>query len=128
MVIQTSRLRTTHQIPNLDYSHLFQVIKAICVNNDDLYEAYRRMCFNVLYKNKDDHGKNFSFIYDDRLKGYKSSPAYDLTKTELNFEHQMSILGIGNPTKKDLLKIAAEFNLSQEKCLKIIDKIEIIIE
>lgn len=32
---------------------------------DDLYEAFRIMCFNVIYENKDDHGKNFTFIYDE---------------------------------------------------------------
>lgn len=39
------------------------------------------MCFNLFYKNKDDHGKNFSFLYYDGKKGYVLFPAYDLTKT-----------------------------------------------
>ena len=33
------------------------------------------MCFNVLIENKDDHAKNFAFIYED---GWRLSPAYDL--------------------------------------------------
>lgn len=58
MISLSSLLETTHKIPNLDYSHLFQVIQHISIDQNDMYEAYKRMCFNVLFKNKDDHGKN----------------------------------------------------------------------
>jgi len=70
MISLSAILETTHRIPNLDYIYLFQVIKCICPNKNDLFEAYRRMCFNVLFGNKDDHGKNFSFLYDEKIKGY----------------------------------------------------------
>ena len=66
-----------------------------------MYKAFLRMCFNVFYQNKDDHGKNFAFLYDDNLDGYTLSPAYDLTKTPEKYEHEMTVNGIGNPTKKD---------------------------
>ncbi|MEG1806405.1 MAG: type II toxin-antitoxin system HipA family toxin, partial [Clostridia bacterium] len=88
MVSLSSLLETTHKLPNLDYMHLFQVIQSICVDKEDIYEAYRRMCFNVLYGNKDDHGKNFAFLYDEKLKGYKLSPAYDITRTPYKIEHE----------------------------------------
>ena len=80
------------------------------------------MCFNALYGNKDDHGKNFSFIYDEELKSYKLSPAYDLTKTENKFEHEMTVNGNGNPTVDDLLVLAKEMHLSIETCKLIINK------
>lgn len=54
-------LETTHRISNLDYKHLFQVIQKISVDKEDYYEAFRRMTFNVLYGNKDDHGKKPGF-------------------------------------------------------------------
>lgn len=124
MVSLSSLLETTHRIPTLDYIHLFQVIKKICVKSDDLYEAFRRMCFNVIYENKDDHGKNFSFIYDEDLKGYRISPFYDITKTKDKFEHEMTVLGEGNPDKKILLDLAKEFDLSIKTCEKIIDDVD----
>jgi serine/threonine-protein kinase HipA len=124
MISLSSMLETTHRIPNLDYSHLFQVIQHVCVNQEDLYEAYKRMCFNVLYQNKDDHGKNFAFLYDEQVKGYKLSPFYDITKTIGKAEHEMTILGKGNPDKSILLEIAKEFNLSMKECKFIIDNIE----
>jgi serine/threonine-protein kinase HipA len=120
-------LETTHRIPNLDYTHLLQVIQKICINKNDLYEAYKRMCFNVLYQNKDDHGKNFAFLYNEELKGYELSPAYDITKTPNKFEHEMTVLGEGNPKEKDLLKLAKKMKLSIEKCQTIINDIKQVI-
>lgn len=119
-------LETTHRIPNLDYGHLFAVINKISVDrNNDLYEAYRRMCFNVFYKNSDDHGKNFAFIYDEKLKGYRLSPAYDLTSLPNKPRHEMSVNGNDIPTENDLLAIAKEFKLSPQRCKNIIDDIKL---
>lgn len=129
MVSLSALLETTHKIPNLDYMHLFQVIQEICVNpKEDMYEAYRRMCFNVFYENKDDHGKNFSFLYNEEKNGYTLSPAYDLTKTTGKFEHEMTVNGNGNPSEKDLLAVAEEFKLNLVECKEIIKNIRAICE
>lgn len=120
----SSILETSHHIPNLDYKYLFQVIQEISVKNDDLYEAFRRMCFNVLCKNRDDHGKNFSFIYDEKLNGYCLSPAYDLTPLPLKLEHEMSVNGQGIPTKEDIFMLQEEFGLKKEICENIYNLVE----
>ncbi len=125
MISLSALLVTTHRVPNLDYAHLFQVIQKICVNQEDLYEAYTRMCFNVFFENKDDHGKNTAFMYDELQKGYHLSPAYDLTQTKNRYEHEMTILGNGNPTEEDLLAIAKEFKLSMMRVKDIIHRIKI---
>lgn len=125
MISLSALLETTHKLPNLDYMHLFQVIQRISVRpKEDLYEAFRRMCFNVFYMNKDDHGKNFAFLYDETLKGYVLSPAYDLTRVSDKYEHEMTINGKGNPTKEDLLAVAKEYKLSIAKCKSIMNSIE----
>lgn len=125
MISLAALLETTHKIPNLDYMHLFQVVQMISVRpTEDLYEAFKRMCFNVFYKNKDDHGKNFAFIYDEELNGYVLSPAYDLTRIENKFEHEMTANGNGNPRKEDMLVIANKFKLSITKCKAIMLQIE----
>ena len=128
MLSLSSLLETSHRIPNLDYVHLFKVIQKICINQNDMYEAYRRMCFNVFYKNKDDHGKNFSFIYSEEENGYRLSPAYDLTSLPNKFEHEMTVCGNGNPNISDLLQVAKMFNLKMEYCKSIINEIKQIIE
>ncbi|MGL4950645.1 MAG: type II toxin-antitoxin system HipA family toxin [Mycoplasma sp.] len=119
-----SILETTHLIPNLDYSYLFQVTKLIC-DAKEMYEAFKRMAFNVLIKNKDDHGKNISFIYNNKISKYEISPAYDITSTPNSLEHQMSVNGNGNPTEEDLLNLATKFDLDLNECQKIIEKIKI---
>ncbi len=125
MISLAALLETTHKIPNLDYMHLFQVIQKICAKpSDDLYEAFRRMCFNVFYENKDDHSKNFAFLYDENLGGYVLSPAYDLTHTPEKYEHEMTVYGNGNPTKDDLLAVAKEYKLSATECKSIMNNIE----
>lgn len=92
-----------------------------------MYEAYKRMVFNVLYENKDDHGKNISFIYDEKLKGYRLSPFYDITKTSMKAEHEMTVLGHGNPNEENLIDIAKRFNLSLKKWHQIIHDIKSVI-
>ncbi len=128
MISLAAILETTHRIPNLDYGHLFQVIQNICVDTEDMYEAFKRMCFNVFYNNRDDHSKNFSFLYDEDLGGYKLSPAYDITSIPQKPEHEMTVNGNSNPTEADLLEIAKTFSLSQKRCKDIIKQIKSIIK
>ena len=87
-----------------------------------MYEAFRRMVFNVFYENKDDHGKNFAFLYDEDLGGYKLSPAYDITKVKTKAEHEMTVNGSGNPTEEDMLSVAKQMKLSMVKCKEIIKR------
>ena len=118
-------LETIHTVPNLDYMILFQVIDSISVQKDlDKLQAYKLMCFNVLNSNKDDHGKNFGFIYDEQLQGYKLSPAYDITSININKEHEMSVDGIGYPTEADCLRVGTLIGYSKSKCLDIINAIK----
>lgn len=124
MISLSSVLETTHRISNLDYMHLFQVISIIGCDKMDLYEAYCRMCFNVLYGNKDDHGKNFAFLYNEKEGRYRLSPAYDLTKTPNKPEHEMTVLGNGQPTQADLIAIAKELRLSPKHYQEILLKTE----
>ena len=116
------------RIASIDYLTIFEIIKMISVDKEsDYYEMFRRMVFNYEYGNKDDHTKNTSFIYDEKLKGYKLSPAYDTTKTpELDF-HNMLCNSKENPTIQDFLNIANKLNLNENKCKEVIDNIKLII-
>lgn len=127
MISLSALLETTHRTPNLDYLHLFQVVQHICADKSDMYEAFRRMVFNVFYGNRDDHGKNFSFIYDEKIGGYALSPAYDLTRVT-GTEHEMTVNGKGNPDKADLLAVAKTMKLSQKECNEIVIFMSNIIE
>ena len=53
-----------------------------------LLQLFRLMCLNVFAHNREDHSKNFSFLYDDTKKEWCLSPAYDLTYSfSFNGEH-----------------------------------------
>lgn len=116
-------LETTPKISNLDYYHIFQIIEQISIDKNDVLEMFRRMVFNVLYGNKDDHSKNHAFIYDESQKGYRLSKAYDITKTEDKLEHEITVNGKGNPKISDLYEMARKVNLRKEQATTIIEEV-----
>nr|PIE46447.1 MAG: hypothetical protein CSA42_08515 [Gammaproteobacteria bacterium] len=85
-------------------------------------QAYRQALFNVIFNNKDDHSKNFSFIMDKSGK-WSLSPAYDITfNTGTNGYHQMAVCGEARqPTKADLLQLAQTTDIKTKVANEIID-------
>ena len=65
--------------PDADsYEQLIAVCRKLHLPETDCYEIFRRMVFNILANNTDDHNKNFSFIMgEDGI--WHLSPAYDIT-------------------------------------------------
>lgn len=61
-----------------DYAQLFQSVIELDLGEDALVEAYRRMVFNVMAVNHDDHTKNHAFLMDT-AGGWSLAPAYDVT-------------------------------------------------
>ena len=79
MISVSALLETSHRLPNLDYNILMKLTLKLTNSFEEVEKMFRLMCFNVFAHNRDDHSKNFSFIYDEELKKWKLSPAYDLT-------------------------------------------------
>lgn len=88
-------------------------------------EQYRRMVFNVIARNQDDHAKNFSFLMDQK-GNWRISPAYDITYAngaEYTKNHQLSIRGkVNNFTMEDLLYIAKESSIKESWAKEIIQQ------
>ena len=81
------------------------------------------MVFNVIGNNKDDHAKNFSFIYEDGR--WQVSPAYDLVPSEgFNGQHTTTVLGRGLPTEKDMLELAKQTGLDLKHAEQIIEQVK----
>lgn len=77
---------------------------------------YRLMCFNVYAHNRDDHSKNFTFLYDDDKGVWKLSPAYDLTySNSLGGEHATSVNGNGRDPSGRYLAVADTSALQRQK-------------
>lgn len=76
-------LRIALDNPILDYRNLLALTSFLTQNHTDVEEMFRRMIFNYLTDNRDDHCKNFSFYVEkDTNNNWKwhLAPAYDLTQ------------------------------------------------
>jgi serine/threonine-protein kinase HipA len=60
------------------YEQAFATIRALGAAMDDMEQLFRRMVFNIMARNQDDHVKNISFLMD-RSGRWRLAPAYDLT-------------------------------------------------
>ncbi len=98
------------------YAQLFMVVAQLRLGHAVLEQVFRRMVFNVMARNCDDHTKNFAF----RLKqgeSWELAPAYDVThaynpKGEWTYQHLMSVNGKFDDIKrKDLLVEADRFEV-----------------
>ena len=90
---------------------------------------YRRMVFNYLTDNKDDHCKNFSFyVREDGSNRYSwhLAPAYDLTLcTEgYNGEHATSVNGTGSPSLADMIAVGVKNKMRELRCREIFEEVE----
>jgi serine/threonine-protein kinase HipA len=79
------------------YDQYLQGVTKLGLEKDDLQQAYRRMVFNVMAVNRDDHTKNFSFLRR-RNSDWELSPAYDVTHnyrsaSEWTQRHNLSVNG-----------------------------------
>ena len=108
--------RATH-----DYSQYFQTVIELNLGRPALEEAFRRMAFNVMSRNHDDHTKNFSFMLGQPQAGqvaqWELAPAYDVTFAfnphgEWTNQHLMGVNGkFANITRADMLEVAERFGL-----------------
>ena len=115
MISVSALLETSHRIPNLDYNILMRLTLEITKNFTQVEHLYRLMCFNVFAHNRDDHSKNFTYLYDAQAEKWVLSPAYDLTYSySLNGEHATTVNGEGqNPGLKDLIAVAKNIGISE---------------
>ena len=108
------------------YEQAFNVMRALRLPYSQAQEMYRRMVFNVVIRNQDDHTKNISFLMDRQGK-WTLSPAYDMgfaynPKGGWTAQHQMSInRKFDNITRQDLLEFAKRNNIKE--ATEIIDRI-----
>lgn len=102
------------------YETLFRVMKRLQLPYNQFEQQYRRMLFNVMARNHDDHVKNFSFLMSKNGK-WQISPAYDLCysyspASKWTSVHQSSINGkFDDFTKDDLLSVAKSFGIKKAK-------------
>lgn len=115
-----------YRIPSIDYTHIFQVCAALTHNMAELSKVYRLMVFNFLIANKDDHAKNFAFIYRD--EDWHFAPAYDLLPSDgMNGFHTTSINDNIEPAQNDLIAVAVKAGLSKKDAEETFEQIKEIV-
>lgn len=121
MISVSALLETSHRIPNLDYDILMKLTRILTESEEEMEKMYRLMCFNVFAHNRDDHSKNFAYLYEESEKRWVLSPAYDLTySNSLEGEHATMVHGNGrNPGIKDILSVAKEAGMDIGKAKRI---------
>ena len=108
------------------YEQAFNVMRALRLPYSAAQEMFRRLVFNVVVRNQDDHTKNISFLMEEDGK-WKLSPAYDIgyaynPNGGWTATHQMSVNGkFDDITRQDLLSFAALNNIKDASA--IIDEI-----
>jgi serine/threonine-protein kinase HipA len=113
------------------YEQVFQTMRVLRLTYPDAEEMFRRMVFNVLATNYDDHAKNFSFILK-KNEPWKLAPAYDLCFAYDETNHWVSrqTLSVNGKrrdiTKADLLTLAKENSIKRGD--KIVDEISEVVK
>lgn len=117
------------RIPQLDYISLLRLTKFITKDMREVLHAYERCVFNVVFNNRDDHSKNFSFLMD-KDGNWSFSPAYDLTFCPgPNGEHQMDICGEARlPGRQHLMELASKTGIKQKSAAEVLERITTVSE
>ncbi len=119
-------IHSNFRIPSADYADLLKATSLLTRNHQDVLRAFRRMVFNVLAHNRDDHVKNFAFLLDDSTGDWTLTPAYDVLFTPgPGGEHTMTVAGEGRaPGWSHMLHLAEQADVSKREAAAIIDEVQ----
>ena len=114
------------------YEQAFQVMRRLRLPYNQAEEMYRRMVFNVIARNQDDHTKNISFLMN-RAGKWALSPAYDVSwaynpQGNWTSKHQMSINNKWDEiTRADLIATAKNMNIKRPELIieQVIDSVNL---
>ena len=115
-----------HLLRGYSYEQAFNVMRALRLPYSSAREMFRRMVFNVVVRNQDDHTKNISFLMGVDGK-WRLSPAYDMgyaynSQGDWTAQHQMSVNGkFDDITRSDLIAFGNANGIKD--ALEVIDQV-----
>ncbi|ROR09965.1 type II toxin-antitoxin system HipA family toxin [Erwinia sp. JUb26] len=117
-------LQADFRLPCLDYSDILQATAMITRSATEREAQARRMVFNVIVNNQDDHAKNFAFSLNQNEE-WRLSPAYDITfQSGPGGQHQSSVAGHGkNISRRALMTAAKSADISEKTMNRIIEEV-----
>lgn len=112
------------------YGDLAQSVRRHChpgVIREDNAELFKRMVYNILVSNNDDHLRNHGFLWDPRLPGWRLSPLYDVLPQTSVASERFLHLGVGPQgrlaTLDNALEAHAQFTLLRAAACALIDEV-----
>lgn len=105
-----------NDVREIDYKNFISIAKSIGCPSKDIRDLFKRMVFNILANNNDDHVKNFSFLMEPNGR-WSLSPTYDVTYIQggpWTQGHQMTCNGKANGiTWDDIQAVADDCSIDQ---------------
>ena len=124
MVSLAGALEALPDMPSIDYDGLLRATAAITRHAGDVEQAFRRMVFNVLAHNRDDHTRQHSYLMGADNE-WRLAPAYDLTFSNgPGGEHYLAVEGEGRtPTRAQVMTLGRRHGLSDRTIAEIIEAV-----
>lgn len=110
--------------PKSDYKTILALTGYVTQNSEEVEQQFRRMVFNYLAENFDEHIRNFSFLYDTEEGRYKLSPAYDMTHDKNLPGHATTVNYKDNPTEDDFIELGTGIRIPEKRCEQIISEVK----
>jgi serine/threonine-protein kinase HipA len=117
-------LETRWDVPTFDYSTLLGVTRVVTRDQRAVELAFRRMVFNVVAHNRDDHAKQHAFLCGND-GAWHLAPAYDLTfSSGPNGEHYLAVNGRGSDVSLDDIRaVGKQRDVSPAAVARIVDEV-----
>jgi serine/threonine-protein kinase HipA len=117
-------LHASHRVPSMEYEGFLRATLMLTRDQRQVEEAFRRMVFNVLAHNRDDHVKNFSYLMGQDGT-WRLAPAYDLVFSYgMGGQHTMPVGGeTARPTERGMLTVADVCDVDLPRARQIIEEV-----
>ena len=124
MVSLGGAVEASPHMPSLDYDGFLRAVLAITRDVRDVEQAFRRMVFNVLAHNRDDHVRQHAFLMD-RKGVWSLAPAFDLTYSHgPGGEHYMAVMGEGRDiTRVHVEALGERHGIAAKRTAAIVDNV-----
>lgn len=108
----------------VSYDTFLRATQAITRRKPDVDAAFRRMVFNILASNRDDHTRQHAYLMDAG-GDWRLAPAYDLTYAPgPGGEHYLDVEGEGrNPTHAHVLRLGARHSLDAKSVAAVVEEV-----
>ena len=109
----------------IDYEEMLRLCRNLG-GAGEAEECFRRVVFNLLSTNRDDHGRNHAFLYDERSRTWSLAPAFDLNPSVFNQLVALSFRGSAEipANYRQLVEFAAVGGISEKRAKAIYDQVE----